>query len=208
MRFSWTTDTGTINAGGPRKRLTATGSTQPFDGGRNLGYRCPMTETMLDDDDYEEEELGPSLAMPPLYVLRTAARCPECGQLQHVYTLGCAAFHDADELRPIEQFHFLRLIRSVPRTVINLLKDRCPGYYLDQEEPGATPYLINHCQCRQRLDDDYLHGDIGAAFWPDTPDGYRRFKLLRLPIDEAIPVECSCMVGGGEELDFAKAEPW
>ena len=45
----------------------------------------------------EDEELGPSLAIPPLYVLRTAARCPECGKAKHVYTLGCAAFHDAED---------------------------------------------------------------------------------------------------------------
>ena len=31
-------------------------------------------------DDWVVEELGPSLAMPPLYVLRAATRCPKCGQ--------------------------------------------------------------------------------------------------------------------------------
>ena len=89
-----------MNAGGPQKRLTAAGRKQPIDGGRNLGYGFPMTEKMPDDDDDEEEELGPSLAIPPLYLLLAAARCPECGQAMHVSTLGCAAFHDAEELRP------------------------------------------------------------------------------------------------------------
>ena len=167
-----------------------------------------MTETMLDDEDYEEEELGPSLAFPPLYVLRTAARCPECGQAQHVYTLGCAAFHDADDSQPVEAFHFLALIRRLPDAVLNILKDRCPGYYLDREGPEEVPYLMNHCDCGARLDDDFLHGDVGAAFWPDTPAGYGTFKLFLLPSDEAIPVESSYMLGGGEYMDFNNARPW
>lgn len=167
-----------------------------------------MTDTMLDDEDYEEEELGPSLAMPPLYVLRTVARCPECGQAQHVYTLGCPAFQDANfhGAEPIEDFHFLRRIESVPTTVIALLKARCPGYYLDQTKPDETPYLMNHCPCGAKLDDNFVCGDVGAAFWPDTPEGYGDFKLFRLPIDEPIPIECSYMLGGGEYLDFARVE--
>ena len=148
-----------------------------------------MIDAAVDDDDYDEEELGPSLAMPPLYVVRAADRCPECGQAMHVYTLGCAAFHDAEDRFPIEQFHLLRLIHNVPEPVLTLLKDRCTGYYPDHTEEGETPYLMNHCDCGARLDDGYLHGDAGAAFCPDTPEGYRRFKLFRMPIDEAIPVE-------------------
>jgi len=167
-----------------------------------------MADAEFDDDDYEEEESGPSLAMPPLYVLRTTTRCPKCGEAMNVYTLGCAAFHDAETSFPIKQFHFLCLIRSVPEPVLNLLKAKCPGFYHDHTEEEEPPYLMNHCDCGGGLDDNYLHGDIGAAFWPDTPEGYRRFKLFRLPINEAIPVECSYMLGGGEEMDFAKAEPW
>ncbi len=167
-----------------------------------------MTDAETDDDDYEEEDLGPSLAMPPLYLLSAAESCPECGQAMHVYALGCAAFHDAEDLRPVEVFHFLRLIHNVPQPVLTLLKDRCPGYYPDHTGVGETPYLMNHCGCGARLDDDYLHGDIGAAFWPDTPEGYGGFKLFRLPIEEAIPVECSCMVGGEEEMDFDNVRPW
>ena len=39
------------------------------------------------------------MAFPPLYVLRAAARCPDCGEALYVYTLGCAAFRDAEEGR-------------------------------------------------------------------------------------------------------------
>jgi hypothetical protein len=167
-----------------------------------------MTDTMLDDEDYEEAQLGPSLAMPPLYVLHSACYCPECGQAQHVYTLGCAAFHDAEDSRPIEDFHFLRRIESVPEPLLALLTAKLPRYRLDCTSEHETPYLMNHCPCGARLDDDFVSGDVGAAFWPDTPQGYGDFKLLELPADEPVPVRSSFMLGGGEYLDFGNAWTW
>src|ERR1700733_2696287 len=106
-----------------------------------------MTDAAVDDDDYEEDELGSSLAMPPLYVLRTVDYCPECRQAMHVYTLGCVAYQDASfgSEEPIYDFHFLRQIESVPQSVLRVLKRKCPGYYLDRTEPEETPYLMNHC---------------------------------------------------------------
>ena len=98
--------------------------------------------------------------------------------------------------------------RSVPGSLLALLKSKCPSYYLDQEEGDERPYLMNHCRCGAKLDDDYVQGDIGAAFWPDTPEGYGDFKLFLLPIDEPIPVESSWMLGGGEYLDVDNAKPW
>jgi hypothetical protein len=162
-----------------------------------------------DDDDSDDEDYGPSLAYPPLYVLRTADYCPECGEALHVYTLGCGAFRDAEDGgEPIDQFHFLHHISSVPEPLLALLKARCPGYYPDQAEGGEATYLMNHCPCGAKLDDEHLHGDVGAAFWPDTPEGYGNFRLFRLPVDQPIPVECSLTIGGGEYLSFAQAEAW
>ena len=88
--------------------------------------------------------------------------------------------------------------------MLRTLKRKCPSFYLDREAEGEPPYLMNHCRCGARLDDDYVSGDVGAAFWPDTPDGYGDFKLHLLTIDEPIPVECSFMLGGGEYLDFSR----
>lgn len=157
------------------------------------------------DDEEDDEPSGPSLAMPPLYVLRSVDHCPECGQPVFVYMLGCAAFHDAEDRRPLKVFHFLRRVRSVPPDVLRMLKSKCPSFYLDREEPEETPYLMNHCLCGARLDDDFICGDVGAAFWPDTPKGYGQFKLHRLPIDKPIPIACSPMLGGDEYLDLSKA---
>ena len=180
-----------------------------FDGGWRIGYGLAMTEVEDAYDEDEEEELGPSLAYPSLYVLRSATYCPECGQATHVYTLGCDAYRDAEEGgEPIEDFHFLRCIESVPAPLMALLKAKLPCYYLDQTREGETPYLMNHCPCGAKLDDDFVSGDVGAAFWPDTPDGYGDFRLLRLPIEDPIPIVSSYALGGGEYLDFANTWTW
>ena len=170
----------------------------------------PMTagEPEPDDGEEEEPEIYPTLALPPIYVLRTAERCPECGRAMHVHTLGCHAFRHDDDPYPIDEFHFLRQIECVPEEVTAMLKAGCPGYTLDTTRGGEAPYLMDHCACGAKLDDDYLHGDVGAAFFPDTPGGYKGIKLFRLPIDEAIPVTSSWAIGGGDYLDFEAAEDW
>lgn len=179
------------------------------DGRRAIGYGCTMTTAAPDATAYDDDEpLGPSLAIPPLYVVRSACRCPECGQAQHVYMLGCAAFHDAEDRHPIEEFHFLRRVGSVPPPLLALLKAKLPRFYADRTEDDETPYLMNHCPCEAKLDDYFVCGDVGAAFWPDTPKGYASLKLLELPAEEQIPIECSCMVGGGEYLKFANTWTW
>lgn len=168
-----------------------------------------MTDAAQDDDDDQEEDDGPSLAYPPLYVLRSAAYCPESGQAQHVYTLGCTAYRDAEDGgEPIQQFHFLRRIESIPQPLLALLKTKLPGYHLDHTQEGELPYLMNHCPCGAKLDDDFVSGGVGAAFWPDSPEGYGDFRLLRLPVEEPIPVVCSYGIGGGEYLNFANTWKW
>jgi hypothetical protein len=164
-----------------------------------------MKDKRIDYDGNAPHSTYPkSSAIPPLYVLRTAAYCPECRRAMHVYSLGCAAFHDAEEREPIDRFHFLQQISRLPKTVLGMVKRQCPGFSLDREADGQTPYLMNHCQCGAKLDDDYVSGDVGAAFWPDTPAGYGDFELHALPIDEPIPIQCSTMLGGGEYLDFSR----
>jgi hypothetical protein len=168
-----------------------------------------MTDATQDDDDYEEEDYGPSLAYPPLYVLRSAERCPECDRALHVYTLGCTAYRDAEDGgEPIKQFHFLQRIESIPQPLMALLKTKLPGYYPDHTEEREPPYLMNHCPCGGKLDDGLLHGDVGAAFWPDTPEGFAAFRLLKLPMQKPIPVVCSYSIGGGEYLNFANTWKW
>jgi hypothetical protein len=168
-----------------------------------------MTDaTEIDDEHDEDLELGPSHALPPLYVLRTAAYCPECDQPQHVYTLGCAAFHDAEDRHQVDDFHFLRRIESLPQPILALLKTKLPSYYLDRTEEGEPLYLMNHCRCGAKLDDDFVFGDVGAAFWPDTPEGFGDFRLLKLPINKPVEITCSYSIGGGDYLNFASTWAW
>jgi len=119
------------------------------------------------------------------------------------------AYRDAyDGGEPIEDFHFLRQIESLPPELLALLKARLPSYYLDSTREGETPYLMNHCRCGATLDDDFVSGDVGAAFWPDTPEGYGDFRLFPLPMEQPIPIVSSYMIGGGEYLDFANTWAW
>jgi hypothetical protein len=67
---------------------------------------------------------------------------------------------------------------------------------------------MNHCPCGAKLDDDFVSGDVGAAFWPDTPDGFADFRLLKLPMQKPVPIVCSYAIGGGEYLNFANAWKW
>jgi hypothetical protein len=171
---------------------------------------CGMTDD--DDDDEDNDHFGVAhitwFAAPPLYLMRAAERCPECGEAMHVYTLGCTGYHERGEHQAVDLFHFLREIESVPADILALLQAKCPGYFYDRTHGDEPPTLMNHCRCGGKLDDDYLHGDVGAAFFPDTPDGYAAIRLFTLPVDEPIPIVSSFMIGGDEFLDFGKAEPW
>lgn len=148
-----------------------------------------------------------SLAIPPIYVLRVAKSCSNCGARRDVYALGCAAFQDAEGGFSIEVFHFLSHVRKLPDPVLRLLKG-CAGYFPDHAAEGEPPYLMNHCRCSARFDDDELHGHVGAAFRPGTPGGYRRIKPFQLLILKPIPIECSYATGGGDYLGLEKAALW
>jgi hypothetical protein len=149
-----------------------------------------------------------SLAVPPLYVLRAAERCPKCRQALHVFALGCDAFVDAEEHEAIEAFHLLTFVRHLPDRLLRILATKCTGYYFDHSDSQEAPYLMNHCRCGAQLDDATLHWDVGGAFCPDTPEGYDTIKLSRLPIDTPIAIECSYTIGGGQYLDTEAVKPW
>ena len=167
-----------------------------------------MTDETFDDEYDEDEQIGPSRALPPLYMLRSAEHCPGCGKGIHVYALGCAAFTDAGENGAIEQFHFLHNIEWLEEGVLALIRRRCPGLRYDAAAPGERPCLVNHCDCGAILDDGLLHGDVGAAFFPDTPEGFSKLGLFRLPVEEPVAIACCWAIGGGEHLDFGRVEAW
>ena len=88
-----------------------------------------MTAAGLElDDDLDGQDFRPSFALPPLYVLRTANGCPLCRKAVCVYALGCTAFRDAEEGYPINEFHFLSFVSSVPEELTTLLKGKFPSY--------------------------------------------------------------------------------
>src|SRR5262249_37721608 len=120
-----------VTAGRPRKRR-ALSATELF-----MSKPTVAGESEPEyGDDGEEPEIYPTLALPPIYLLRTAGRCPECGRAMHVHTLGCHAWRPHDDPRPIEVFHFLHQIERVPEEVIAMLKAKCPGYTFDTTREG------------------------------------------------------------------------
>src|SRR5262249_55434197 len=125
-----------------------------------------------------------SWAYPPLYVLRAADHCPACGRGTFLYMLGCDAFHDAEGREPTHRFHFLQRVSRLPKAVLRTITGECPGFALDREAAGGTPYLMNHCPCGAKLDDAFVCGDVGAAFFPDVPDGYAALRLRQRDTDE------------------------
>jgi hypothetical protein len=65
---------------------------------------------------------------------------------------------------------------------------------------------MNHGGCGPTIDDDFLRGNIGAAFWTGQSTEHAHMPLFRLPITEPIPVRCSYSFGGAEYLKTDKAE--
>src|SRR4051794_9475893 len=106
-----------------------------------------MTGPQKEDD----EELKPSLAIPPLYVLRGRQRCSACGWLTSVYALSCAAFRDGKRHATMEKFHILNFIGSIPKPILKMLEAKCHGYYTDRMDASNAPYLMNHCRCETRI---------------------------------------------------------
>ncbi len=150
-----------------------------------------------------------STALPPLYLLQSAERCPHCADVTPVYALAATGLQDAEEKDVYDGFVVLTAIEHLSRSLIRLLHRRCPTWRLDQEDPSEPPYLMNHCRCGERLSDSYIHGDAGAAFFPTSEQQCRDIKRFPLPIDEEVMIVCSWTLGGLDDmLDSIRTEPW
>ena len=118
-----------------------------------------------------------SKAIPPLYLLRAGERCPSCGEATNVYTLAASGLYDALDADTFADFIVITSVEYLPPRLLKLFQDRCPDWYFDREGSGA-PYLMNHCRaCSGKLSDHYIHGDVGAAFFPTSPEECRNILL-------------------------------
>jgi len=152
-----------------------------------------------------------SRAIPPLYLLRRPDACPECRETTPVYTLAASGLYDAPADDNFKDFLVLTHIERLPRRILGLFKSRCPTWSLDREYPEKPPYLMNHCRsCGAKLTSHYVHGDVGATFFPASSDDCRDIKLFTLPVDDDddVLIECSWSTGLDDLLDFGQAEPW
>jgi hypothetical protein len=99
-------------------------------------------------------------------------------------------------------------VTSTPAALTTLLTEKCPTFFLDEEDLPCAPYLMNHCGCGARIDDHYLRWDVRAPFSPVPTAEYAHMTLFRLPITEPVPVRCSYSVGGGHYLPVCKVHEW
>src|SRR5712692_10283949 len=98
-----------------------------------------------------------SKAFPPLYLLRAGESCPRCGKRTNVFALLASGLYDAVGDSSFNCLLVLKDIESLPKRVMALLKERCPGWRFDQQYPSEPPCLMNHClRCGARLTDYYL----------------------------------------------------
>jgi hypothetical protein len=61
---------------------------------------------------------------------------------------------------------------------------------------------MNHCPCGAKLTDDRLHREIGAAFYPTSPEACGGIVVRRLLVHDNILITCSWNVGLGDMLDL------
>src|SRR5205085_607598 len=125
------------------------------------------------------------------------------------YALLSSGLHDGVEDGTFGGFIVLTDIRSLPRGVLALLRERCPGWRFDQEGPSEPPYLMNHClRCGGQLADRHLHAGPGSAFYPRGADGCRNVSILTLPVGEEVRLVCGWTSGIDRVLDVGGARPW
>jgi hypothetical protein len=151
-----------------------------------------------------------SKAFPPLFVLRAGEWCPQCGERTNAFALLASGLYDGVEDDTFRDFILLKDIEYLPRRLLTLLMERCPGWRFDREEPSKPPCLMNHClRCGAKLTDSYTHPEPGSAFYPTSPDECWNISVFRLPVEDDVSVVCGWSSGGLTDwLDYDQAKPW
>jgi hypothetical protein len=142
-------------------------------------------------------------------VLRAGETCPACGEGTYVYALVAAALYHAPEEDTFTGPLVLKDIESLPRRVLALLEQHCPGWRLECQDSTQSPSLRNHCQhCGAVIPDQSLHAEPGSAFCPTSPADCLNIHAFAVPAHDPVPLVCSCTAGGLTDwLELDRAKP-
>ena len=72
-------------------------------------------------------------------------------------------------------------IEALSAEVLQLLRERAPGYRADDSVTADLRYLMNHCECGAKLGDFFLHGKPDGPFFGLETDGLRAW-LIEQPL--------------------------
>ncbi len=70
-------------------------------------------------------------------------------------------------------------IEALSAEVLQLLRERAPGYRADDSVTADLRYLMNHCECGAKLGDFFLHGKPDGPFFGLETDGLRAWLIER-----------------------------
>ena len=147
-------------------------------------------------------------AIAPIYLLQSTEQCYQCQQSTPVFALAVSGFKDADEEEPLEEFVVLNTISDLPPHIMNLLKQRCPRYFIDYSKMTQSKYLMNHCTCGAKLGDFYMHDEPGGAFAPTSEYESRNISVTRIPEENNLPIRCSYSYTPDNPIKGIKPKNW
>jgi hypothetical protein len=104
------------------------------------------------------------IAKPSIYLIQSKDRCYRCREIADVFCLAADGLIDHDG--EIDMFFHFHNLTFVPSKIKTILQEKAPNYYIDYTKQSDSLYFVNHCKCRAKLGDFYLHCEPDGTFAP------------------------------------------
>lgn len=105
---------------------------------------------------------------PIIYLVQSWDRCYRCKDITSVFCLAADGLVDHETGSNFNGFFRFHEVTYIEDDLKEILKERCPSYYLDYTKMSNSSYFVNHCKCGAKLGDFYLHNEPGSPFWPQS----------------------------------------
>jgi hypothetical protein len=138
-----------------------------------------------------------------LHLVRSAARCWQCGVAQPVIGLGTdGVLEDSDcdhsELQPSTAFTLLSYVETMPEDVYRFVSNAQPRYRKFYSRTVDAEYFRNICTCGAAFGDWYLFAEPGGAFFPESEEAAKLIRRTRMPFDRVLEFCCLWSQGPGD----------